>query len=62
MTGFYQPQPDSTHSGYKQTNLDNLSDEEIQKLLNQCGVRVAPQQKPPVKGYVDLGAQIEYLK
>jgi hypothetical protein len=60
MGSFYQPQPDSSHSGYKPTDLDNLSDEEIVALINGTGkARVAPQRRPPVKGYVDLDALIE---
>lgn len=60
MTGFFQPQPNSESLGYKSTDLDNLSDEEIVKLINGTGkARVAPQRRPPVKGYVDLDALIE---
>jgi hypothetical protein len=63
MTGFYQPQPDSSHSGYKQTEYDNLSDEELAALINATGrARVAPQRRPPAKGYVDLDALIERSK
>jgi hypothetical protein len=60
MGGFYQPKPNSESLGYKPTDLDSLSDEEIVKLLNGTGrVKVAPQQKPKSNKYVDLDRIID---
>ena len=59
MGAFYQPKPDSERHGYKPTEYDNLSDEELQKLLNQCKVRVASQVKPQAPKYVDLDRIID---
>ncbi len=59
MSSFYQPKPDSESLGFKETDLDKLSDDEILKLINGTGrVRVSPQQRPKPKGYVDLDALI----
>lgn len=52
---FNQPKPDSESLGYKPTDLDNLSDEEILRLINGTGkVHVQPQQHIPPKRHVDL--------
>lgn len=52
---FNQPSPDSESLGYKPTDLDNLSDEEILRLINGTGkVRVQPQQHIPPKRHIDL--------
>lgn len=52
---FNQPKPDSESLGYKQTDLDQLSDEEILRLINGTGkVRVSPQQRIAPKNHVDL--------
>ena len=60
MSSFYQPKPDSESLGFKETDLDKLSDDEILKLINGTGrVHVLPQQRPKPKGYVDLDALIE---
>ncbi len=58
MTGFVQAKPDKFQS-FKATEYDNLSDEELQKLLNQCKVRVASQVKPQAPKYVDLDRIID---
>ena len=60
MGSFYQPSPNSESLGYKPTEFDNLSDEELQKLINATGrVRVAPQTKPKSSKYVDLDRIID---
>ena len=57
MGSFYQPKPDSESLGYKPEEYDNLSDEELDKLINATGkVRVAPAQKPKPYRIVDLDA------
>ena len=33
MNTFHQPAPDSSHFGYKETEFDNLSDEELDKWV-----------------------------
>ena len=57
MNTFYQPAPDSSHHGYKTTEYDNLSDEELDKLINATGkARVSPAKKPQPIRVVDLDA------
>ena len=55
MGAFYQPKPDSERHGYKPTEYDNLSDEDLQKLINATGkIRVTPAQKPKPVRVTDL--------
>jgi hypothetical protein len=57
MNTFYQPAPDSSHFGYKETEFDNLSDEELDKLINATGkTKVPPAKKPQPIRVVDLDA------
>lgn len=59
MGGFYQPKPNSESLGYKPTEYDNLSNEELQKLINATGkIRVASAQRPKPIRVVDLDALI----
>jgi hypothetical protein len=59
MGSFYQPKPNSESLGYKPTEFDNLSDEDLQKLINATGkLRVGPTQKPKPIRVVDLDAII----
>ena len=58
MRAFNPAQPDKGQS-FSSTQYDNLSDEELQKLLNQCKVRVASQVKPQAPKYVDLDRIID---
>ena len=52
---FNQPNPDSESLGYKPTDLDNLSDDEILRLINGTGkIRVAPHQHIAPKKHIDL--------
>lgn len=58
MTGFNPAKPDKGQS-FRPTEYDNLTDEQLQELLNKCGVRVAPQKKPNFGTYVDLDAVVK---
>ena len=52
---FNQPSPDSESLGYKPTEYDNLSDEQLRELINATGkVRVNPQARPVPKREVDI--------
>jgi hypothetical protein len=53
---FNQPRPDSESNGYKSTDYDNLSDEQLDTLLRQCKVNVGPMRVPTPKRHVDLDA------
>lgn len=55
---FVQAKPDRGQA-FAPTSFDSLSDEELQKLLNQCKVRVASQVKPQAPKYVDLDRIID---
>lgn len=55
MNQFRQPRPDSESNGYRPTEFDNLSDEELAKLINATGrVRVNQQVRPQAKRELDL--------
>lgn len=55
MNQFRQPGPDSESNGYRPTEFDNLSDEDLAKLINATGrVRVNQQQRPQQKRELDL--------
>ena len=59
MGSFYQPKPNSESLGYKPTEYDNLSSEELDALINATGrARVGPAQKPKPIRVVDLDAII----
>ena len=55
MQAYTQPKPNSESLGYKPTEFDDLSPEELDKLINATGrVRVAPATAPKQKRVVDL--------
>jgi hypothetical protein len=57
MGSFYQPRPDSESLGYKPTEYDSLTTEELDKLINATGkIRVGPAQQPKSQRVVDLDA------
>lgn len=58
MRAFNPAKPDKNQS-FSSTEYDNLSDEELRKLLNACKVRVQPQQRPAAPKYVDLDALVK---
>jgi hypothetical protein len=59
MGAFYQPKPNSESLGYKPTEFDNLSPEELDALINATGkIRVGPAQRPKPVRVVDLDAII----
>jgi hypothetical protein len=49
--------PDKFNS-FSPTEYDNLSDEELAKLLRQCNVNVSPQVKPQAPKYTDLDSLV----
>jgi hypothetical protein len=54
---FRLARPDSESNGFKPTQYDNLSDEQIVALINSAGKRqVRPHVPPPQKKVVDLDA------
>ena len=55
---FNQPQPNSESLGYKPEIGDELDDDQLLALLRQCGAKVGPQKRPPVKRVVDLDAML----
>lgn len=58
MRAFNPAKPDKNQS-FSATEYDNLSDEELRKLLNACKVRVQPQQRPVAPKYTDLDALVK---
>ena len=58
MRAFNPAKPDRGQA-FSATQYDNLSDEELRKLLNACKVRVQPQQKPSAPKYTDLDALVK---
>lgn len=58
MRAFNPAKPDKFNS-FSSTDYDNLSDEELRKLLNACKVRVQPQQRPASPKYTDLDALVK---
>jgi hypothetical protein len=58
MKAFNPAKPDRGQA-FSATQYDNLSDEELRKLLNACKVRVQPQQRPVAPKYVDIDALVK---
>ncbi len=58
MKAFNPAKPDRGQA-FSATPYDNLSDEELRKLLNACKVRVQPQQRPAAPKYVDIDALVK---
>lgn len=58
MRAFNPAKPDKNQS-FSATEYDNLSDEDLRKLLNACKVRVQPQQRPAAPKYTDLDALVK---
>lgn len=58
MRAFNPAQPDKGQA-FSSTQYDNLSDEELRKLLNACKVRVQPQTRPQTPKYTDLDSLVK---
>jgi hypothetical protein len=54
MTQAFNPQKPDKFNSFSSSEYDNLSDEELAKLLRQCKVNVSPQLKPQAPKYTDL--------
>jgi hypothetical protein len=58
MRAFNPAKPDKNQY-FSATEYDNLSDEELRKLLNACKVRVQPQIRPATPKYTDLDSLVK---
>jgi len=58
MRAFNPAKPDKGQA-FSATQYDNLSDEELRKLLNACKVRVQPQARPQTPKYTDLDSLVK---
>ena len=58
MRAFNPAKPDKGQA-FSSSEYDNLSDEELRKLLNACKVRVQPQTRPQTPKYTDLDSLVK---